>query len=42
MGFILIIKISKAVPLHAMMALGGETRYSSYSFSTSSLDTGVW
>jgi hypothetical protein len=28
----------KAVPLHAMEALGGERRYSSYSFTTSALD----
>jgi hypothetical protein len=28
----------KAVPLHAMEALGGERRYSSYSLSTSVLD----
>jgi len=34
---------SKAVPLHAMEALGGgERRYSSYSFSTSALDGGEW
>jgi hypothetical protein len=32
-----IIKKSKAVPLHAMVALGGE-EYSSYSFFTSALD----
>jgi hypothetical protein len=31
-------KKSKAVPLHAMEALGGERRYSSYSFTTSALD----
>jgi hypothetical protein len=30
----------EAVPLHAMEALGGERRYSSYSFSTSALDGG--
>jgi hypothetical protein len=35
-------KKSKAVPLHAMEALGGERRYSSYSFSTSALDGGEW
>jgi hypothetical protein len=29
---------SKAVPIHAMVALGGERRYSSYSFLTSALD----
>jgi hypothetical protein len=34
---------SKAVPLHAMEALGGgERRYSSYSFTTSALDGGEW
>jgi hypothetical protein len=32
----------KAVPLHAMEALGGERRYRSYSFSTSALDRGEW
>jgi hypothetical protein len=32
----------KAVPLHAMEALGGERRYSSYSFTTSALDGGEW
>jgi hypothetical protein len=32
----------KAVPLHAMEVLGGERRYSSYSFSTSELDWGEW
>jgi hypothetical protein len=32
---------AKAVPLHAMKALGGE-EYSSYSFSTSALDGGEW
>jgi hypothetical protein len=31
----------KAVPLHAMEALGGE-EYSSYSFTTSALDGGEW
>jgi hypothetical protein len=31
----------KAVPLHAMEALGGR-RYSSYSFTTSALDWGEW
>jgi hypothetical protein len=36
-------KIRKAVPLHAMEALGGgERRYSSYSFPTSALDGGEW
>jgi hypothetical protein len=35
-------KKSKAVPLHAMEARGGERRYSSYSFLTSALDGGVW
>jgi hypothetical protein len=34
--------LSKAVPLHAMEALGGERRYSSYSFSTSALDGDEW
>jgi hypothetical protein len=33
---------SKAVPLHAMEALGGERRYSSYSFFTSALDGDEW
>jgi hypothetical protein len=33
---------AKAVPLHATKALGGERRYSSYSFSTSTLDGGEW
>jgi hypothetical protein len=33
---------SKAVPLHAMEAPGGEKRYSSYLFSTSALDGGEW
>jgi hypothetical protein len=32
----------KAVPLHAMEALGGERKYSSYAFSTSALDGGEW
>jgi hypothetical protein len=32
----------KAISLHAMEALGGERRYSSYSFSTSVLDRGEW
>jgi hypothetical protein len=32
----------KAVPLHAMEALGGERRYRPYSFSTSALDGGEW
>jgi hypothetical protein len=36
------IYISKAVPLHAMEALGGERRYSFHSFSTSALDGGEW
>jgi hypothetical protein len=35
-------KKGKAVPLHAMEALGGERRYSSYSFSPSALDGGEW
>jgi hypothetical protein len=34
-------KQSKAVPIHATEALGGE-EYSSYSFSTSALDGGEW
>jgi hypothetical protein len=34
------LKKGKAVPLHAMEALEGERRYSSYSFSTSALDVG--
>jgi hypothetical protein len=33
---------SKAVPLHAIMVLGGERKYSSYSFLTSALDGGEW
>jgi hypothetical protein len=33
-------KKGKAVPLHAMEALGGERKYSSYPFSTSALDGG--
>jgi hypothetical protein len=33
---------SKAVPLHAVVAHGGEKRYSSYSFLTSALDGGEW
>jgi hypothetical protein len=36
------VKKSKAIPLHAMVALGGERRYSSYSFLTSALDRGEW
>jgi hypothetical protein len=32
----------KSVPLHAMEELGGERRYSSYSFSTSALDGVEW
>jgi hypothetical protein len=35
------LKEAKAVPLHAMEALGGE-ECSSYSFSTSTLDGGEW
>jgi hypothetical protein len=35
-------KKPKAVPLHTMKALGGERKYSSYSFSTSALDGGEW
>jgi hypothetical protein len=34
--------IKKAVPLHAMKALGGGEEYSSYSYSTSALDWGEW
>jgi hypothetical protein len=34
--------ISKAVALHAMEAHGGERRYSSYSYLTSTLDGGEW
>jgi hypothetical protein len=30
--------IYKAVPLHAMEALGGERKYNSYSFLTSAVD----
>jgi hypothetical protein len=33
---------SKSFPLHATKALGGERRYSSYSFTTSALDGGEW
>jgi hypothetical protein len=33
---------AKAVPLHAMEALEGERRYSSYSLSTLALDGGEW
>jgi hypothetical protein len=33
---------SKAVPLHAMEALGGRGCISSYSFTTSALDGGEW
>jgi hypothetical protein len=33
---------AKAVPLHATGALGGEARYSCYSFLISALDGGVW
>jgi hypothetical protein len=33
---------AKAVPLDGMKALGGERRYSSYSFTTSALDGGEW
>jgi hypothetical protein len=35
-------KNSKAVPQHAMEALGGERRYRSYSFLTSALDGDEW
>jgi hypothetical protein len=34
--------LKKAVLLYAMKALGGERKYSSYSFSTSALDGGEW
>jgi hypothetical protein len=34
--------VVKSVPLHAIEALGGERRYSSYSSSTSALDGGEW
>jgi hypothetical protein len=34
--------LSKAVPLHAIEALGGNRKYSSYSFLTSALDGGEW
>jgi hypothetical protein len=40
--FLYIKKQSKAVPLHAMEALGGERRYISYSFTTSALDGDEW
>jgi hypothetical protein len=33
-----LLKKKKAVPLHAMEALGGERRYSSYSFTTSEVE----
>jgi hypothetical protein len=33
---------AKAIPLHAAKALGGESKYSSYSFSTSAVDGGEW
>jgi hypothetical protein len=33
---------TKAFPLHATKALGAERRYSSYSFSTSTLDGCEW
>jgi hypothetical protein len=37
------VMVKKAVPLHAMEALGGgEEVYSSYSFTTSALDGGEW
>jgi hypothetical protein len=35
-------KKGKGVQLHAMEALGGERRYSSYSYLTSALDGGEW
>jgi hypothetical protein len=40
-GFHVFTYTKKAVPLHAMEALGGE-EYSSYSFTTSALDGGEW
>jgi hypothetical protein len=33
---------AKADPLHAMEALGGDRKYSSYLYSTSALDGGEW
>jgi hypothetical protein len=33
---------SKAVPIHAEVAFGGDRRYSSYSFLTSALEVGEW
>jgi hypothetical protein len=33
---------SKAIPLHAMVALGGDRRYNSYSLLTSALDGDEW
>jgi hypothetical protein len=33
---------AKVVPLHVTKVLGGERRYSSYLFSTSTLDGGEW
>jgi hypothetical protein len=41
-AFVVVKVKGKAVPLHAMEALRGERRYSSYSFSTSALDGGEW
>jgi hypothetical protein len=35
-------KKAKAVPLHVTKALGGDRKYSSYSFLTSALDGGEW
>jgi hypothetical protein len=40
--FSFFISMCKAVALHAMEALGGERRYSSYSFTTSALDGVEW
>jgi hypothetical protein len=34
--------LKKAVALHAMDALEGQRKYSSYSFTTSTLDGGEW
>jgi hypothetical protein len=42
LSFCLHKKKGKAIPLHAMEALGGERRYSSYSFTTSAVDGGEW
>jgi hypothetical protein len=39
---IIIFRINKSVPLHAMEAVEGKRVYSSYSFLTSVLDEGEW